>query len=61
MTAEMLAKVQTNARVLDLDNVQFRAGLPESLVLQDGGWADVVISNGLFNLCATTSRRCSTW
>ena len=32
-------------------NVEFREGLAEALPVEDG-WADVVISNGVFNLCA---------
>jgi len=51
MTPEMLAKAQANAQVLQRDNVEFRDGLTESLPIEDG-WADVVISNGVFNLCA---------
>jgi arsenite methyltransferase len=51
MTPEMVAKAQINAQVLQLDNVEFREGLAESLPIDDG-WADVVISNGVFNLCA---------
>jgi arsenite methyltransferase len=50
MTPEMLAKARYNARVLHLDNVEFSEGLAESLPIADG-WADVVISNGVFNLC----------
>lgn len=50
MTAEMLAKARRNAAELGLDNVEFRAGLAEDLPVEDG-WADVVLSNGVFNLC----------
>ena len=51
MTAEMLAKSRTNAEALALaDRVQFREGLAEALPVEDG-WADVVISNGVINLC----------
>ena len=32
-------------------NVEFRSGLAEELPVDDG-WADVVISNGVINLCA---------
>jgi arsenite methyltransferase len=51
MTAEMLAKSRQTAAVLGLDHVQFRSGFAEALPVQDG-WADVVISNGVINLCA---------
>jgi arsenite methyltransferase len=34
-----------------LGNVEFRDGLAEDLPIEDG-WADVVISNGVVNLCA---------
>lgn len=51
MTAEMLAKSRTNAEALALaDRVQFREGLAGALPVEDG-WADVVISNGVINLC----------
>jgi arsenite methyltransferase len=51
MTAEMLAKSRQTAQVLGLAHVQFREGLAEALPVQDA-WADVVISNGVINLCA---------
>jgi SAM-dependent methyltransferase len=51
MTAEMLDKSRRTARVLGYDHVEFREGLAESLPVEDG-WADVVISNGVINLCA---------
>lgn len=51
MTEEMLAKSRETARLLDLDRVEFRNGLAEALPVEDG-WADVVISNGVINLCA---------
>jgi arsenite methyltransferase len=50
MTADMLDKARRNARSLGLGNVEFREGLAEELPVEDG-WADVVISNGVFNLC----------
>lgn len=50
MTEDMLAKARRNAEMLGLDHVEFREGLAEQLPLPDG-WADVVISNGVFNLC----------
>ena len=38
-------------RALELSHVEFRHGLAEDLPVEDG-WADVVISNGVINLCA---------
>jgi len=51
MTAEMLAKSRRTAAAMGVANVEFRAGLAEGLPVEDG-WADVVISNGVINLCA---------
>jgi arsenite methyltransferase len=51
MTEEMLAKSRSTATALGLEHVEYREGLAEALPLPDG-WADVVISNGVFNLCA---------
>ncbi len=51
MTAEMLDKSRATARHMGLANVEFREGLIEDMPVDDG-WADVVISNGVFNLCA---------
>jgi arsenite methyltransferase len=51
MTEEMLAKSRTTVGKLGLHNVEFREGLAEHLPVDDG-WADVVISNGVINLCA---------
>jgi SAM-dependent methyltransferase len=51
MTAEMLKKSRATAAALGLDHVEFREGLAEALPVEDG-WADVVISNGVINLCA---------
>jgi ubiquinone/menaquinone biosynthesis C-methylase UbiE len=55
MTEEMLAKSGRTAEVLGLRNVEFREGLLEELPVEDG-WADVVISNGVINLCADKQR-----
>ena len=51
MTAEMLTKSRTTAEQLDFAHVEFRAGLAEAMPVETG-WADVVISNGVINLCA---------
>jgi SAM-dependent methyltransferase len=50
MTDEMLAKARATNEILGLSNVEFRSGLAEDLPVEDG-WADVVISNGVINLC----------
>ena len=50
-TPEMLDKSRATLGLLGLDNVEFREGLAEALPIPDG-WADVVISNGVINLCA---------
>jgi arsenite methyltransferase len=51
MTPEMLEKSTATGTELGLDHVEFRAGLAESVPVEDS-WADVVISNGVINLCA---------
>ena len=51
MTEEMLAKSRSTAAALQLDHVEFREGIAENLPVDDE-WADVVISNGVVNLCA---------
>lgn len=51
MTSEMLSKSRLNAERLGVEHVEFRDGIAEALPVDDG-WADVVISNGVFNLCA---------
>jgi arsenite methyltransferase len=51
MTEEMLAKSRKTAQAMGLKNVEFREGILEKLPVEDG-WADVVISNGVINLCA---------
>jgi SAM-dependent methyltransferase len=50
MTAEMLEKSRATAEALGLAHVEFRDGFLESMPVEDDG-ADVVISNGVFNLC----------
>lgn len=51
MTEEMLAKSRATAERMGLAHVGFREGLAEELPVENG-WADVVISNGVINLCA---------
>jgi SAM-dependent methyltransferase len=50
MTREMLARSRGMATELGLDNVEFREGLIEHCPVEDA-WADVIISNGVINLC----------
>jgi len=55
MTPEMLDKSRRTATELRLGHIEFREGLAEHLPVPDG-WADVVISNGVINLCADKRR-----
>jgi ubiquinone/menaquinone biosynthesis C-methylase UbiE len=55
MTPEMLAKACHNASLLDVTNVEFLRGEIESLPLPDAS-VDLVISNGVFNLCPDKTR-----
>ncbi len=50
MTAEMLAKARSTAATMVISTVEFREGLAERLPVEDA-WADVVVSNGVINLC----------
>lgn len=50
MTPTMLTKARDNARLLERDNIEFRDGLLEALPIDDDS-VDVVISNGVINLC----------
>lgn len=50
MTPEMIEKSARLARELGLGNVDFREGFIEDLPIESE-WADVVISNGVINLC----------
>jgi arsenite methyltransferase len=50
MTPAMLAKARANVALLDLDTVEFRDGYLEVLPVDDTS-IDVVISNGVINLC----------
>jgi SAM-dependent methyltransferase len=51
MTEEMVTKSRSTAEAMGLGNVEFREGILEELPVADG-WANVVISNGVINLCA---------
>lgn len=55
MLPEMLEKSRKTAQSMGLKNVEFREGLLEEIPVEDG-WADVVISNGVINLCADKKR-----
>lgn len=55
MTEEMLAKSRGTAQVMDIPQVEFRAGLLEDIPVDDGQ-ADVVIANGVINLCPDKRR-----
>lgn len=50
MTEEMLVKSRSTAAALKFGHVEFREGIAEELPVEDQ-WADVVISNGVINLC----------
>jgi len=51
MTEEMLGRSRAAATATGLRNIEFRRGVIEDLPIEDGS-ADVVISNGIINLCA---------
>ena len=55
MTEEMLGRSRAAATAMGLHNVEFRQGMIEDLPIEDGS-ADVVISNGVINLCADKRR-----
>jgi arsenite methyltransferase len=50
MTTEMLTKSRETAQKMGASNVEFCEGFVEDVPVEDG-WADVVISNGVINLC----------
>lgn len=50
MTAEMVKKATDNAVAAEVTNAEFHQGEADRLPVGDG-MADVVISNGVFNLC----------
>ena len=55
MTDEMLQRSRSAVTAMGLGNVEFRQGIIEDLPVENG-WADVVISNGVINLCADKRR-----
>ena len=55
MTEEMLGRSRATATAMGLHNVEFRQGVIEDLPIEDGS-VDVVISNGVINLCADKRR-----
>ena len=50
MTPEMREKAKAAAAEAGVTNIEFRHGHAESLPIENG-WADVIISNGVVNLC----------
>lgn len=50
MTPAMLGKAAAGAQEAGISNIEFREGLAEALPVDDGT-IDVVISNGVINLC----------
>jgi SAM-dependent methyltransferase len=50
MTPDMLQKAASAAQEAGMGHVEFKEGLAEKLPVEDG-WADIVISNGVVNLC----------
>jgi arsenite methyltransferase len=55
MTEEMLRRSRAAAESMGLRNVEFRQGVIEDLPVENE-WADIVISNGVINLCADKRR-----
>jgi arsenite methyltransferase len=55
MTAEMLQRSRAAATAIGACNVEFWQGVIGDVPVEDG-WADVVISNGVINLCADKRR-----
>jgi SAM-dependent methyltransferase len=49
MTDEMLERARSAATECNATNVEFKRAYAEELPIEDG-WADVIISNGVFNL-----------
>ncbi len=55
MTDQMLEKAGENARLSGCNNIEFRKGYAEEIPVEDG-IADVIISNGVINLCPDKSK-----
>jgi SAM-dependent methyltransferase len=55
MTPRMVAKARSNAEALGLGNIEFLSGEIGRLPLPDAA-VDLVISNGMFNLCPEKSK-----
>ncbi len=60
MTPEMLERARRAASEAGFDNVEFTDGFMEELPVDDG-WADVVISNGVFNLTPRKPTALAEW
>jgi arsenite methyltransferase len=54
-SAEMIEKAKRNADAVEVQNSEFRHGEADSLPVEDDS-VDVVISNGVFNLCLDKPR-----
>jgi len=55
MTEEMLKRSRAAVAAMGLQHVEFRQGVIEDLLIEDG-WAEAVINNGVINLCADKRR-----
>lgn len=55
MTEEMVEKAKANALAVGVNNAEFHHGEADHLPIADGS-VDVVISNGVFNLCLDKPR-----
>jgi arsenite methyltransferase len=55
MTEEMLSRSRAAAAAMGLGQIEFRQGIIEDLPVEHE-WADIVISNGVINLCADKHR-----
>lgn len=55
MTSDMIDKATKTSQQIGVDNVEFREGYLEELPIE-AGWADVVIANGVINLCPDKAR-----